>query len=164
MTTSAQSIQKAFRETIDYTRWKHPYEVTLTLKQCIYIDHDRGRSRIALTKIDAEQNLRHFLNLLNKRIYGPSAQRHNKRVNVIPILEGGKATRLHYHLLIDCPRDDLIDAFPAMIITAWRDTTWGYDQTHVSACDAGWISYITKLRDKPNFADAIDWTNLNNAL
>ena len=83
MTISARSIQKAFRETIDYARWKHPYEVTLTLKQCIYIDHDRGRSRIALTKIDAEQNLRHFLNLLNKRIYGPSAQRHNKRVNVI---------------------------------------------------------------------------------
>jgi hypothetical protein len=38
---------------------------------------------------------------------------------------------------------------------------WGYDQIEVRPdADRGWLNYITKLRDKPDFASAIDWVNV----
>jgi hypothetical protein len=48
-----------------------------------------------------------------------------------------------------------------LIADQWRSTQWGYWQVYCQANpDDGWTNYITKFRDKPNFADAIDWTNL----
>jgi hypothetical protein len=49
-----------------------------------------------------------------------------------------------------------------MVIHTWRKTLWGYDQTHIKPCDSGWVSYITKLRDKPDFGSSIDWLNCHN--
>jgi hypothetical protein len=102
------------------------------------------------------------MNLLNKRVYGNAARRHGKRTPVIPILEGGGSKRLHYHIVIDCPRDDLRDTFPSLIDETWRSTQWGYHEIKVTAADQGWITYVTKLRDKPDFASAFDWMNCHN--
>lgn len=152
-------IQRSLREWLHLFVWQHPQALTLTLKQ--RIGGDGGISAVAtsLTRQIASQNLKHFLNVLNKEVYGTAAQRHGKRLPVVSVLEGGNGKRLHYHLVIDCPRDDLIEVFPTMVISCWRKTLWGYDQTHVKPCDAGWINYMTKLRDKPDFASAIDWEN-----
>jgi hypothetical protein len=53
-----------------------------------------------------------------------------------------------------------------MIIQSWRKTLWGYDEIDVQPADEKWgkyIDYITKLRDKPDFADSIDWMNCRTA-
>lgn len=156
----AYSIQNSLRQWFQLDRWTHPFAATLTLKQLIAGDGGVSSAVETLTPAIASRNLRHFLNVLNGRVYGKAAQRFGKRLQVFPVLEGGGGKRLHYHLAIDCPRDDLLEAFPAMIVTTWRKTLWGYDQTVVTPCDAGWFTYMTKLRDKPDFASSIDWMNV----
>jgi len=108
----------------------------------------------------AIQNFRHFMNLLNRRVYGKRYQHHGVRLSAIPVLEGGRGKRLHYHAVIDCPLVELEDSFPNLIQTAWEKTKWGYNQIDIQpGADNGWINYISKLNDKPNFADSIDWEN-----
>ncbi len=162
MTTNRLSLQNSIRQWIDIDHWNHPFGVTLTLKQLVWIDNDRGRHGVTLTPEDGSRNLRHFLNVLNKQVYGSSSRRFGKQLPVISVLEGGGTKRLHYHLVMDCPRDDLIEVFPSMVVQTWRKTVWGHDQTHITPCDKGWVSYITKLRDKPDFGSSIDWLNCHN--
>ena len=157
----ARSIQQSVRKWVNIDDWNHPFAVTLTLKQRIGGDGGISAASESLTPETASRNLRHFLNVMNKQVYGSAAQRHGKRLPILPVLEGGRGKRLHYHLIINCPRDDLIEAFPAMIILNWRKTLWGYDQTDVKPCNQGWLNYMTKLRDKPDFASSIDWMNTN---
>ena len=156
---SAQAIQNSVRQWVDIDTWHHPFAVTLTLKQRIGGDGGVSAASESLTPEIASRNLRHWLNVMNKQVYGSAAQRHGRRLPVFAVLEGSSGKRLHYHLIIDCPRDELTVAFPAMVVTTWRKTLWGYDQTVVKPCDAGWLTYMTKLRDKPDFASAIDWMN-----
>lgn len=155
----AYQIQSTLRQWVDIEAWQFPFALTLTLKQRIGGDGGISAPATSLTRDIASQNLKHFLNVLNKQVYGGAAQRHGKRLPVFSVLEGGNGKRLHYHIVIDCPRNDLIEAFPAMVILTWRKTLWGYNQTHVTPCDAGWVNYMTKLRDKPDFGSAIDWEN-----
>ena len=49
----------------------------------------------------AKKKMRHFLNVLNKQVYGNASQRFNKRLKCIPILEKDDNTRLHYHLILE---------------------------------------------------------------
>lgn len=154
-------IRDAFRDYADISTWDAPYAVTLTLRQKRIAHDDRGRQfEVRLTPDRASQNFRHFLKLLNAQMFGKAATRFGRCVNVIPILEGGDGKRLHYHAVINCPCDDLRDQFHAAIFSCWSKTDWGYWEHDVQpGADAGWIDYISKTRDKPVFADAIDWTN-----
>jgi hypothetical protein len=102
------------------------------------------------------------MNLLNRKVYGQSFKRHGKRVQVIPVLEGGGQDRFHYHCVIDCPKDELIDEYPFLIEECWSATDYGYHQIDVqSNSDDGWVSYITKYRTKTEFDQSIDWINLH---
>ena len=141
--------------------WHAPFAITLTLRQSVTVPNGFSSTKLWLNQTSATQNFRHFLNKLNRCIYGKAAIRHGKGVGCIPVLEGGGDKRLHYHAIIDCPRPDLVTNFPMLIADHWRSTQWGYWQIDCQAnSDDGWLTYITKFRDKPNFADAIDWTNL----
>jgi hypothetical protein len=141
--------------------WTSPFAVTLTLRQCVDVPNGTMTTKLWLTETDAIQNLRHFLNKLDRSVFGKAASRYGKKVSCIPVLEGGGDKRLHYHAVLDCPRYDLLTHFPLLIADHWRSTQWGYRQIDCQAnTDDGWLTYITKFRDKPNFADAIDWTNL----
>lgn len=152
--------QQAFREFSRIDGWNAPYAVTLTMKQGISSNDQYGRAFLKLTPERASQNLSHFLKLLNKRVYGNAYTRFNARIPVIPIREGGARSRLHYHLMIDCPRDDLKPVYPELIRSLWGRTRWGHQQIDIQAdADSGWINYISKLRDKPSFEDSIDWVN-----
>ena len=135
--------------------------MTLTLRQSTTIENGRLFTKLWLTDTVASQNMRHFLNKLDRSVFGKAATRFGKRVGCVPILEGGTGKRLHYHAIIDCPRPELAGDFPLLIADAWRTTMWGYQQIDCQRdADHGWLTYITKFRDKPNLADAIDWTNL----
>lgn len=157
--TDSCSLRNSLRNWINLDDWSHPFAVTLTLKQGVWVEGERGRFWVPLTPIECSQNLRHFLNVLNRRVYGPSSQRYSKRISVLPVLEGGDSKRLHYHLVIDCPRTDLLEEFPALVTGVWKSTMWGYEQAVITPCDDEWIAYMTKLRDKPDFGMSIDWMN-----
>lgn len=152
------TIQHAIQNWVDIGQWHAPFAVTLTLKQRVWLEN----GYVSLTSDLAKRNLRHFLNIVNKRVYGSSAQRHDKRVRCVAVQEGGQYKRLHYHLMLDCPRDELMGMFPAILTKAWIGTDWGYPQIDIQPGDQGWLNYMTKLRDKADFAAAFDWELCHN--
>lgn len=153
-------LRSSIRDWVDIDSWANPFSATLTLKQVAGTDNGFLARRVWGDELTASQNFHHFLNKLNRRLFGKAAQRYGKGVRVLPVLEGGNGKRLHYHAVIDCPRPDLHDLFPIIVATIWRDTQWGYSQIEVNpGADQGWLNYITKLRDKPDFGSSIDWVN-----
>lgn len=158
--TETLAYQKAFRAFAKTADWHAPHAVTLTMKQGRSIDAGKGISIQRLTPEEASNNMRHFLNRLDQHVYGNAAKRNGKRVPVIPVIEGGDGKRFHYHLVVDCPRDGLRDGYIDLLVKLWRETDWGHKNFHIQAdSDAGWDKYVSKLRDKSNYADSIDWIN-----
>ena len=157
-----KSSQATIRDWLSHHQWTNPFGVTLNLKQVLHTETDWGRSTISLDEKHASQNLRHFLNRINREYLGNAARRFGKRLPVIPVLEGINGHRLHYHLLIDLPEKvGLEEAYP-LFVTEWIQTQWGYGQVNIQQnVDDGWLDYITKLRDKIDVSEAIDWMNLH---
>ena len=157
MLQQLQRIQREIRDYIDTREWVAPHAVTLTMRQAIQFP---DRHRISLTPDLASQNFRHFLNILNRRMWGKAAERGRKSVQCFCVLEGGPNKRYHYHAVLDCPRQDLLEQFPGMVESAWSRTDWSYNQSDIQPfCDEGWINYISKFRDKPDYLSAFDWVN-----
>jgi len=152
-------IQTAIRQWVSVEQWRQPFAVTLTLKQVRWID---GSVQVSLTPEIASRNVRHFLNVLNKQVYGSASQRHGKRLRSLVAFEGSGTKRLHCHLMVDCPRPDLVETFPASVARAWSAADWSDCQIDVRPCDDGWLTYMTKFRDKPDFASAFDWDLCHN--
>ena len=149
-TIPMSSFNKQLRQYLylsDFTDW---FGITLTLKQVVegvQIDHIRS-----------SQNLRHFLNLLNKKLFGNSSFRNNKKVEIIPVLEQSYSGRFHFHLVMKKPVFSSSFYFTQQIRTLWNKTKWGYNEIHIDQpIDNGWINYITKTRS----SDKIDWVNFN---
>lgn len=132
----------------------------MTLKQGVRVE--AGFTYVRLTPEAASQNLRHFLNALNRQIYGNAARRYGKRVRVIPVLEGCADKRFHFHCMIDCPRPELAPTFGMLVAQTWKSTQFGYREVLVEPGDLGWVAYMTKLRDKEDMASSIDWMNYHN--
>ena len=130
---------------------KNCFGITLTLKQ--QIKNQR------LDKISSSQNLKHFLNVLNKQVFGNSVQRFNRRLKVIPVLETSKTNRLHYHLTLENPFPNDPNRFKHLIESSWKKTKFGYDHVDINEnIDQGWNDYITKFNNKE---DEVDWINFN---
>jgi hypothetical protein len=158
--SNRELIRKAFRDWVDLDRWQSPTAVTLTMRQSISKETDDGCFHVRLNELSASQNFRHFMNRLNRAAFGKAAQRYGKGLAVVPILEGGSNKRLHYHAIIDCPAT-LRSDFHSEIVRHWLATEWGYYQTDCQHdADRGWLNYITKFRDKSDFAASIDLMNL----
>jgi hypothetical protein len=160
--TISRQIQSALRDWINLGHWNDPRALTLTMKQYAWFDRPGGtdRSLIMLDRQIASANLRHFLSVLNRQTLGNLGRRQGKKLWAFPVLEGTASKHLHYHLVIDCPfASDPDNRFEALIRDAWLGTDWGDVQMKLTRSDDGWVHYMTKLRDKPDFADAIDWTN-----
>lgn len=134
------------------TEFLQPFAFTLTLKQVL------PALRIRLTPELAKQNCRHFLNVLNYKLFGKAYQRHGKRVKVVAVLEWSPGERYHYHGLMDCPAALDLYTLPDVVCDSWRKTQWGYHEAEIiPAYDrVGWLNYITKQSD---LAEAIDWEN-----
>lgn len=162
--TAANTYQAVFREFAQIDHWAAPHAVTLTMKQAVMLEGNRGSTLAPLTHEAASRNYRHFLALLSRQVLGQPAKRYGRRVNSISVIEGGGSKRLHIHAVIDCPRAELVDDFPTMIAESWKKTSWAQAEINIRThADSGWVSYMSKLRDKPSFSDSIDWTNYHNA-
>lgn len=109
-----------------------------------------------------EQNLRHFLNKLNKRVFGNAYRPRKKagrQLNCLSVLEGDNTVRRHYHLMLELPHGYTINEFGKLIRATWRTTRWGGYEVGVKPADTGWLHYMLKKRSKQNLPDAIDWLN-----
>ena len=160
--TSRDRYRNAVRSFVNLQKFKLPHSVTLTLKQSVVTHQKQLIIHHRIDRDKAVRNFRHFTNLLNRRVYGHSFKRHGKRVQVIPVLEGGGLTRFHYHCVIDCPRPELVEEFPNLVKKCWTQTDYGYDQIDIQpGSNTGWVNYMTKYRTKSEFDQSIDWINLH---
>lgn len=151
-------LQAAFLETADIRHWSSPYAVTLTMKQAIH----RGGINIYADPLKASQNLRHFLKLLNAKLFTKAQRRKGHQIRCIPVLEDG--SRYHYHLCVDKPAGISHALFDNLVRALWQRTDYGYWMVEVAPADFGWIRYMAKQRSKSVFADAIDWENFHNPI
>lgn len=141
--------RKVIRDFLRESNFENMMAVTLSMKQNI-----KGER---LDAIKAARNLRHFMNLLNKKAFGNSFNRHGKRIAVIPVLETSIGLRRHYHLAICNPYPDQPLWFESQIKQLWKKTYWGYSENDIQhGANAGWVNYITKLGPH----DEVDWENL----
>jgi plasmid rolling circle replication initiator protein Rep len=141
---------------IAFEQFLHPTAVTLTLKQALCMDGEYMR----IDDYSATQNLRDFLNKLNKKVFRNAAARYGKQLKCISIRENDDHHRMHYHLLLDRPERMSDTEYECLVRTTWMSTLWAKPQMHYQPnVDTGWLDYMTKYRTKKAYSDAIDWTN-----
>jgi hypothetical protein len=132
-----------------------------------------------LDGIKASRNVRHFLNRLNKAVYGAAFNRYGKRLRSFVVMEGGKEKRPHVHLELECPAHVPAEEFEWLILKCWSETSFGYGENRITRhSDDGWRDYILKVASKEDndlgrrsrysdssfrfdvYSSAIDWLNV----
>src|SRR5437667_4332457 len=113
MEVTSDPFASAKSHLFDTSNWRPFCDVTLTLKQAR--QSDRG-AWVKLDDYSCRQAFRHFMNLLNRAVYGAAFRRHRKRLRVLPVLEKGEVRaralrsceastsgRWHIHRAIELP-------------------------------------------------------------
>ncbi|HEY7231777.1 MAG TPA: hypothetical protein VH558_15555 [Pseudolabrys sp.] len=167
METRSDPFESAKSQLFDTSSWGPFCDVTLTLKQA------RQSERGAWIKIDdypCRQAFRHFMNLLNRAVYGAAFRRYGKRLQVLPVLEkgevGGSALRSwergtsgrwHIHCAIELPSHLDAVALERLIRQCWTKIELGHGRILVrDGANAGWIHYMLKDRQKSEFDGFLD--------
>jgi hypothetical protein len=112
-----------------------------------------------LTKYQFEQNFKHFINLLNHKVYKNAYKRYGKHISLIPSLEYSERIGHHYHAIIKIPDGFSAWKFKEHINTCWVKTRYSRKDKHVhiqTMYSNGWSNYITKFN---HLDDDIDWFN-----
>jgi hypothetical protein len=151
----------------DTSSWGEFCDVTLTLKQAW--QPDRG-GWVRIDDYRCRQAFRHFMNLLNRAVYGSAFRRHGKRLRVLPVLEKGEVRaralrpwecgasgRWHIHCAIELPSHFDAITLEKMIRESWAKVEWGHGRILVrDGANAGWIDYMLKDRQKSEFDGSLD--------
>ena len=148
MSTQDKQHIRNYLENIDLSRF---IGVSLTMKQ--NVDGQK------LDPISSSQNLRHFMNLLNKKVHGNRFSRYGLKLQIFPVLESSVGDRLHYHMIVESPLDIRFERFKHIVHTLCMSTRFGYRELHIDqTIDDGWIKYITKFH---HTEDQVDWENVH---
>ena len=151
----------------DTSNWGPFCDVTLTLKQAQRLDNGTW------TKVDdypCRQAFRHFMNLLNRAIFGAAFRRFGKRLRVLPVLEKGEVRtrslrscergtsgRWHIHCAIELPSHLRAVALEKLIRSCWAKVDLGCRRILVrDRADAGWVRYMLKDGQKSAFDGILD--------
>lgn len=151
----------------DTSRWGPFCDITLTLKQA---HRSENGIWIRIDDYPCRQAFRHFMNLLNREVYGIAFRRHGKRLRVLPVLEKGEVRssglrswecgasgRWHIHCAIELPHHLDALAFEKLIRSCWAKVELGYGRILVrDGANAGWINYMLKDRQKSEFDGLLD--------
>ena len=167
MEARSAPFESAKSHFFDTSGWRAFCAVTLTLKQARQQD---SRGWVKIDDYRCRQAFRHFMNLLNKAVFGAAFRRYGKSLRVLPVLEKGEVCaralrswsrgtsgRWHIHCAIELP--SRIDAvgLENLIRVCWAKVEWGYGRIHVrDGANAGWISYMLKGRQKSEFDGLVD--------
>jgi hypothetical protein len=147
--------------------WGAFCDLTLTLRQ------GRQSDRGGWIKIDdypCRQAFRHFMNLLNRAVYGAAFRRHGKGLRTIAVLEKGEVRaralrssergtsgRWHIHCAIELPSHLDSVVLENLIRKCWAKVEWGHHRILVrDDANAGWINYMLKGRQKSEFDAFLD--------
>src|SRR5690242_2476202 len=167
MVVRSDPMESAKAQLFDTSSWRAFCDVTLTLKQ------GHRSERGAWIKVDAyacRQAFRHFMNLLNRSVYGMAFHRYRRRLRVLPVLEKGEVRakslspwergtsgRWHIHCAIELAAHLDAVALERLIRRCWAKVELGYGRILVrDGADAGWINYMLKDRQKSEFDGFID--------
>ena len=160
-------IESAKSHFFDTSRWSKFCDVTLTLKQGHQPD---SGGWVKIDDYRCRQAFRHFMNLLNRAVYGAAFRRYGKRLRVLPVLEKGevrarslrpwergKSGRWHIHCAIELPSHFDAVALESLICDCWAKVEWGHGRILVrDGANAGWINYMLKDRQKSEFDGFLD--------
>jgi hypothetical protein len=122
---------------------------------------------VKIDEYQCRQAFRHFVNLLNRTVYGAAFRRHGKRLRVLPVLEKGEVRaralrswerstsgRWHIHCAIELPSHFDAIILEKLVRDCWAKVAWGYGQVLVrDGANNGWIDYMLKGAQKSQF----DW-------
>lgn len=145
------------RDLVFGTQWERPLCITFTEKQVV--DGQR------IDDIRSTLNVRHFMNVLNGKVYGNAYRRFGRRIRSLFVREVSGSGRHHLHGVLDIPADRNSEVFKAHITASWSSTRFGYDEIDLSEPSTGqsvdgYLHYIMKGRTKPfGLCDAVDWEN-----
>ena len=153
MEVRSNPFESAKSHFFDTGSWRPFCDVTLTFKQGRQSD---SGTWIKISDYPCRQAFRHFMNLLNREVYGAAFRRHGKRLRVLPVLEKGEVRarslrpwergtsgRWHIHCAIELPSHFDAIAFEKLIRHCWAKVEWGHGRILVrDGANAGWISYI----------------------
>ena len=151
----------------DTSSWGSFCDVTLSLKQARQSD---SGGWIKIGDYACRQAFQHFMNILNRAVYGAAFRRHGKRLRVLPVLEKGEVRtraldtsqcgasgRWHIHCAIELPSHLDAIALEKLIRYCWAKVEWGYGRILVrDGANAGWIDYMLKDRQKSAFDGLLD--------
>jgi hypothetical protein len=167
MEVRSDPLESAKSHLFDTSSWGPFCDATLTLKQAR--QSERG-AWIKVGDYPCRQAFRHFMNLLNRAVFGAAFRRHRKRLRVLPVLEKGEvhatalrswergtSGRWHIHCAIELPSHLDAVALEKLIRDCWAKVEWGYGRILVRDCaDVGWINYMLKGRQKSEFDGFVD--------
>jgi hypothetical protein len=167
MEVAADPLESAKSYLFDTSGWGPFCDVTLTLKQAS--QSEKG----AWIKIDdypCRQAFRHFMNRLNRAVYGAAFRRYGKRLRVLPVLEKGEVRastlrswergtsgRWHIHCAIELPAHLDAVALEKLIRHCWSKVELGCGRILIrDGANAGWINYMLKDRQKSQYDGLLD--------
>jgi hypothetical protein len=109
----------------------------------------------------ANRVFRRFVAKMNRAVYGNAYHRFEKRLSIVPVLEGGQCEHYHYHALIEVPAYMNADDFMHLLEWTWKGMPCAGSQVHLEPVrDLGWLDYMLKRRGKADLPDAVDFRNL----
>ena len=167
MEVRSDPFESAKSHFFDTSSWGAFCDVTLTLKQARQPD---SGGWVKIDDYRCRQAFRHFMNLLNRAVYGAAFRRYGKSLRVLPVLEKGEVRaralrswdrgtsgRWHIHCAIELPSHFDGIALEKLIRDCWAKVEWGYGRILVrDGANAGWINYMLKDRQKSEFDGFVD--------
>jgi hypothetical protein len=151
----------------DTSHWGPFCDVTLTLKQARRSDSGMW---VKMGDYSCRRAFCHFMNLLNRAVYGAAFRRYGKCLRVLPILEKGDfrsralrswergaSGRWHVHAAIELPSHCDAVLLENLIRRCWAKVEWAYSRILVrDGANTGWIGYMLKHRQKSQFDNFLD--------
>ena len=162
-------LKQAYNDWYEHNPIPNAVCVTFTEKQVLTSVHRHaGPVKTWINNQLASENFKHFLNLLNRKIFKNSYKRHNKRLQTFIVHEGDKYknVRHHIHGIIEQP-DWISDKdFDELMSNLFAKTAWGYKAhefnrpSNHEGGEQGWLGYC--LKDKKIKSDKDLWVDLEN--
>ena len=149
-------LNNEIRNYVHDNKIPNPVNITLTERQQF--------NGINIDDVVSEQNVRHFRNILNRKIFGNRHRRFGTELKMLVVREVSGHQRHHLHLIVEQPDRLTFKQFKNLVEDSWLRTDFGHFQTHFEKPSSedredGWVTYLLKNRTKVSLESSIDWSN-----
>jgi len=152
----------------DYVEYVLPYfknndfAITLTYRET----DSQHSSKYVPNYQKTSQDIKHFLNIINKKVYGRQSRNYKRRLKCVNVFEFNSSTGLHVHMALENPEDwHIPDAEKAsLILNAWMSMKCSGSENANKLIRiyeiSGWINYCFKDINDYN-TERVDVANLH---